>query len=267
MTVISANNPARYIPIVNQGNLYVDGLQTIQSGDFTQRIFAGQARDSTNSNDIVVPNALQINIDTIGPNGLDQGILAPQTFYAVYVIGDSTGANPSAGLFSLNYKTSPLMPVGYDLFRRIGWMLTTATIQVKTVRLWQMGTGKTRTYYYDAANPIVLTNGHATSPTAVSVASAFPIASTAAGANLSVEAYAIVTYTTASSANTVTFGASTNINGPTVVLSNGSVSTMIHPVWLPVRISGNPALPTFQYKTTSTSDSVSVAICAFRDYL
>lgn len=266
--MISTNNPPNYFPIINSGSLYVDGLQTVQAGLFQQYIEVGQARDSTNSNDIIVPNRLTINIDSIGPNGLDNGIISPQTFYGVYVIGDSTKSNPTAGLLSLNYNSSPVMPFGYDLFRRIGWMLTNSTIQAQTERLWTMGTDKTRTYYYDTGPVSVLTGGNATSPAQVSMAGVVPIAYAPQATNLVVEAYCRVTYSSASSANTVSFGISTSINLPIVSISNGAVATTVSNIWLPVRITNtSPPIPAIQYKTTSASDSVSLAVFAFRDYL
>ena len=75
-----------------------------------------------------------------GANGLDTGVLATNTWYYIWVIGDSSGANPTEGILSLSPGApfgagaagtpsgiSPVLPGGYDLFRRIGSCRTEGT--------------------------------------------------------------------------------------------------------------------------------------------
>ena len=62
---------------------------------------------------------LPLNITTAGVGGLDTGVEAANTWYAVYIIGDSTGANTPNTLLSVSF-TAPTLPIGYDKFRRVG---------------------------------------------------------------------------------------------------------------------------------------------------
>lgn len=60
------------------------------------------------------------DITVSGANGLDTGAPANSTWYAVFVITNSTGSLIAA-LLSLS-GTAPTMPGGYTLFRRVGWV-------------------------------------------------------------------------------------------------------------------------------------------------
>lgn len=73
--------------------------------------------------ELVVSSLITIDGSSTGVNGLDTGSLVLDTFYHVYLIGDSSGANAPAGLFSLS-ATAPALPAGYDVFRRLSAMLT-----------------------------------------------------------------------------------------------------------------------------------------------
>ena len=113
-------------PIVNAGLKYANGLQLAWASDETITIAAGAARDSSNTNDIVLDASVTVSNIVSGANGLDTGSVAANTMYAVYLIGDSTGYESTAGLLSTD-ASSPNLPGGYDMYRRIGWVLTDAT--------------------------------------------------------------------------------------------------------------------------------------------
>src|ERR1700743_3615216 len=110
-------------PIVNRGALYVNGLEFEVFAFFLLFIHEGAARDSTNTNDIVLNSSLVLNGQNVGPNGTDDAPITPNTRYAVHVIGDSNNNNPTAGLLSLS-ASNPNLPSGYDMFRRVGWIYT-----------------------------------------------------------------------------------------------------------------------------------------------
>lgn len=145
------STPRPNIPMENAGNLYINGLKvSVGATSLLLSVSPGQARDSTNTNDIflpgdgVTPAATIINAANNGLNGLDTGTIDNDLFYAVYVIGSSlygniSPTNPSAPSnqiepFPFNYKPSgcilslsfvrPVLPEGYDMFRRIGVVLT-----------------------------------------------------------------------------------------------------------------------------------------------
>lgn len=150
-------------PMVNAGILYINGLGVSYLSGTTLSVAVGAARNSTNQNDIINDSVLTINAATNGANGLDSGSLANNTTYYVYIIGDSLGHQPvtdiitqvstmapgttivrgtvvaegvvaqppstinnhpgTAALLSTS-ATAPVLPVGYDMFRRIGTVLT-----------------------------------------------------------------------------------------------------------------------------------------------
>ena len=209
-------------PLNKAGTLYVNGLG-ISPGTTTLKVAmaAGAARDSTNQADIVLPTAVSINFGANGANGLDTGAIAASTFYYVYVIGSSLSANPEinediqvstiggttlngtvltqttvtqpaasvannpqpAGLVSLS-ATAPVLPLGYDMFRRVGAVLTGGGSTV--LPFWQddNNDGTNRTMWYDA--PIsVLGATAAAAFTAQSLAVAVPVIALA-GANTKV---------------------------------------------------------------------------------
>ena len=62
-----------------------------------------------------------------GANGLDYGTLAASTNYGVWLIGDSRGYNPVAAVLSLTSNAYPLMPLGYDSMRLIGFADTNSS--------------------------------------------------------------------------------------------------------------------------------------------
>lgn len=158
-------------PIVNAPNLYVDNLQLSYSTTTALAMAAGRARDSSNVNDIIVSAAVTIDATVQGEvNGLDQGALANNTFYAVYAIGDSTQNNAAGGLLSTSFS-APLLPVGYDMYRRVGAVLTNGSAEI--LAFYQYGSDKTRQMWYDVAIS-ELSGGSATTFTAVDLATSVP---------------------------------------------------------------------------------------------
>jgi hypothetical protein len=144
------------IPMVNLGYKNIQGgrLSSVLVAVRTLTIAAGQFRDSTDTNDIVLPALVTVNGAVNGANGLDTGVLVLNTFYAVYVIassifGGSTQSDsylPPAGLISTN-ATTPLLPAGYDMFRRIGFVLTDGAVNFLPFR--QTGDSVDRWMWYD----------------------------------------------------------------------------------------------------------------------
>ncbi len=141
------------IPIVNLGNLYLSGLNLTYVTTTTFSVAAGQARDSTDVNDIVLDTAATVNVRVNGANGLDTGTLAANGMYYVFIVGDSTKYNDACALISLS-STAPVLPAGYDMFRRIGAIKGNATAAPNTLILpfHQRGKGLDRAMYY--ATPI-----------------------------------------------------------------------------------------------------------------
>ncbi len=155
-------------PIVNQPNLYMNGL--ILSNNATTPhtkldIAAGQCRDSNNILDINLGNYLNqgnaaltansatvVNFGINGAGGLDTGSLAASTFYYVFAIADSSGKNQPSALASLS-ASAPLLPFGYDSIRLLGAVKSDASPFL--LAFYAVGNGLSRFFEWDA--PIAIT--------------------------------------------------------------------------------------------------------------
>jgi hypothetical protein len=243
------------IPVVNAANLYVDNLQVSWVSGTALTMAAGAARDSTNVNDIVLAASTSINAAANGVNGLDTGILANSTFYAVHVIGDSSQNNDPAALLSLS-ATAPALPAGYDMFRRVAWVLTSGAAAI--LNFWQYGSDKTRDIFYDAGIS-ELSGGNATSYAAINLASSVPV--TAGEVRLD------VSLTPAVAGDLASFipGLSSATNG--IVRFSAPVATVaqIDSVIVPMELVSS--VPTIQYKVSAGGDALSVLCTGYIDYL
>lgn len=135
---------------------------------------AGECRDSTNTFDIEVPNVTNFSVGINGLNGLDTGTIAASTWYYVYAIGSSMSLSPSGLLLSLSNQR-PTMPFNCDGFRLIGAELTDGSSNFVNRRV--VGINNERSFIWDSP-PTVLTNGAATTPTAIDLSSAVPVINT-----------------------------------------------------------------------------------------
>jgi hypothetical protein len=155
--------------------MYVNGMRLAFVSTTTFTVSQGLCRNSTNVNDIniglplnvaatqtgelPVPaggGAVTVDITTTGAGGLDNGTLAASTFYAVHAIGDSTGNNAGSAIISTSL-TAPVLPGGYDMFRRIGFIKTDGASHVLPFR--QEGLSTDRWMWWDAAIATGVTSG------------------------------------------------------------------------------------------------------------
>ncbi|MBZ0296086.1 MAG: hypothetical protein K8L99_26235 [Anaerolineae bacterium] len=99
---------------------YISGLAVDCDGtDVT--IGIGACGDGGNSRTMINGSTITIDPDTVGANGLDSGSLSANTWYYVWLIQNLETFNVR-GLLSTS-PTSPTMPTGYTLKRRIGSVL------------------------------------------------------------------------------------------------------------------------------------------------
>lgn len=161
-------------PIVNAGYLDLQGLElSFIAGGTTLGVAAGQARDGTNTNDILLPTAVIINAATNGViNGLDTGVLAASTLYAVFAVGSSNSIGNPGAILSLSY-TSPSLPFGYDMCRYIGTVRTSGGSVI--LDFTQAGHGVDRSIWYAAAIATPITAGAATSFTKADCVGLIPL--------------------------------------------------------------------------------------------
>lgn len=159
------------LPIVNAPYLEVDGLQIAVVDDETATVQTGRARNSTNENDIILETAVTLNNLNNGLNGLDTGTVAASTLYSLYLVGDSTNTNDAGVVMSLS-ASAPLLPVGYDMYRKIGYLRTDGTSDF-LLGYWS-GSGRERIFMYDAPIATAITAGASTTDAAVSLATFVP---------------------------------------------------------------------------------------------
>lgn len=242
-------------PIVNAGLLYVNGLGIAKTAAKVISMASGASRDSTDTNDIILNSSISINGANVGANGVDVAAIVLNSFYAVYVIGDSTDYQPVAGLLSLN-ATAPSLPTTYDMYRRVGWVLTDGSANI--LQFWQYGTGQQRMYYYDVGIS-ALSGGSSTTYANVSLVASVP--------PLATEVLFNVAYTPNAAgdiAHFLPFGSSAT-NG-IIQFGYGVAGGAVQVGMATVPCALNSGVPTIQYKVI-TSDALTLLTLGYKDII
>lgn len=238
-------------PIENAGMLYITGMKLSFNTTALIDVAAGQCRNSTNINDIIMSTGVTINTALTGAGGLDQGTIANSTLYNVFAIGDSTGYSTTSALIST--ASSPLMPYGYDMFRLIGHVKTDGSALILAFR--QTGNDSTRRMTYDTLIQ-VLNAGAATSFTNVDCSASVP--STAKAVVLQC-AYTPATAGTNQLKLRCDGSASTNGS----VQANGTVNAVVAQSQLFVPVAAG----IFEYLVSNGSDAATINLSAYDDEL
>jgi hypothetical protein len=92
-------------------------------------IAVGQARSDDNTYDITLASDTALSLASTGANALDTGTVTSATWYHVFAISKAEGVS-AATLASTNIS-SPTMPSGYTLKRRIGSIYSDADVSVQ----------------------------------------------------------------------------------------------------------------------------------------
>lgn len=240
-------------PIVNAGLTYVNGLTLTHVDDETITLSAGAARDSSNTNDIILDAAVTLDGSTVGANGVDVTAFEASKLYAVYAIGDSTGYNATAGLFSLD-TDQPALPGGYDMYRRIGWARTDGSSDL--LAFWQFGEGEQKVYYYDVGIS-ELSAGSSATYAEIDLATSVPPIAT--------QVIFDVAYTPDGATDVAEFlpFGSTATDG-IVRFGYGVAGAQVGQAVIPCRLDSG--VPKIQYKVTS-GDALTLLVTGFYDYL
>lgn len=249
---MSINGPNT--PIVNARLAYVNGLQLSWLTTTTFSMASGAASNSNDVNDIELSAPVTNLITSVGPNGVDIAAAVASSFYAVYVIGDSTAYQPTASLISLN-ATTPALPFGYDMFRRVGFILTDGSAHV--LKFWQYGNGSGKDMWYDT--PIAtaaITTG--TSYATQSLATGIPA--------IACETFLKVQYTANSATNVVNMGPFGSTPTAAMVIFGYGVAAQQQGMAV-VPCALNVAVPTIEHKETSASDALVLLVSGYRDNL
>lgn len=242
-------------PIVNARIAYVNGLQLAWVNTTSFTMAAGAASNSNDINDIILPAQVTNLITSVGVNGVDIAAAVASSFYAVYVIGDSTGYQPTASLISLNL-TTPSLPFDYDMYRRVGYILTDGSAHV--LKFWQYGNGSGKDMWYDTpiATPAITTS---TTYVTQSLAAGVP--------PIVCEAFLKYTYGPATAGNNFQIGpyGSTPSAAMIEVASPVITVTAIGPLVVPTAL--NAGVPTVEHKESSASDTLALLVSGYRDNL
>lgn len=230
--------------------LDVFGLQIAKASATSLTMALGQARDANNVVDLVLGGTVTIDATVNGANGLDTGSLANNTWYYVYLIGSSLNYSATAAIISTS--STPLMPSGYDSYRRIGFALTDGAASFLAFDVY--GDGNLRKYYWDAVST-ELTAGASTSFADVDLTSSVPPTSTLAYLN-----WKFVPQAAGNLANLRKKGSSSTTN----VQITGSVASQPNAGFLTMNTS---AVQVVQYKVANASDALTLYCYGFEDFI
>ena len=270
------------IPIVNAGLLYVNGFATtmgtldVGTGLFctTISIGPGRCRDSTDTNDIILPQlfntatppvAVNYILNTAAHgvvNGLDIGVLAATTLYAIYAIGDSTQYNPNGTLLSTSF-TQPNLPAGYDMFRRIGAVLSNGA-GTGILAFHQRGSGSGRSTYYAVPLATAVTVGASTAFAPVTLTTWVPTTASSVYILSALTSDAGGTRTVVYSADAQVTIAHAATAGEVISSSPASVVTSAS---LTVPDTSAAGVQTIQYAVSNAGASLAVSVQGFQDQL
>jgi len=240
--------------IVNYPFSNISGLKVSWASNTTLTVAAGVCRDSTNTIDMTLSAAATINAAVVGANGIDTGTFAASKCYAVHLIGDDAGFSATKALLSLS-QTAPVLPSGYNIFRRIGWAFSDSSTHF--ILLDVCGDGLVREYVYD--EPVAaLAAGTSATFAAVALTEKVP-----AVADLTVRLQLDLVPNAAGDAAYIRSGGSSATNGAVMY---GSVASKKSSQELSVVSKLVTAAPTIEYKVTA-SGSLNALILGFTDRL
>lgn len=264
-------------PIYSLPFLYISGLNISIASTTVLAIAPGQARDSNDNIDMPVgfPNlqgnsvpavlyqnyqpGLLINSAVVGANGIDTGALAASTQYAVYLIGDSRGYLPVAGILTLTSNVLPKLPLGYDSYRLIGFQATggSSTFVYATSKPQNM-VGALQ--YINQPPVSVLSGGNATSYTAIDLTTNTAIPTTTLQ-NIIVTL--LVVFTPLAANDVVRFrptGSAATVNVPTIT---GVAAGVAQTQYLTMIAGVGSSKPEIDYLVSVSGDAVSVSVVSW----
>lgn len=254
---------------------YVSGLALTYGTTTTLTVGAGSCTDSSNSNVIVLEEAVTLDLTIDGPGGIDTGVLTASTFYAVYVIASTsypgvennseqeTYENPFPPSAVLSpYVTEGTVPTpslnyAYDIYRYVGSVYIDASSHVTI--FYQSGAGSDRDMLYDAAIASSVTAGTSTTYANVDITESVPYP------GLKVFARVALTPNSAASQTILAPYGSTSTGGQNLV--KGQVAAVVNEEVISCICASNSGAPYLLYKTTSASDSVAISVSGYVDQL
>ena len=263
-------------PIYSLPHLYIDGMNISVASTTVLAIAPGACRDAANTIDMeigyenlqgdVLPATLYagyipgllINAATNGAGGLDAGSLGASLQYAVYLIGDSRGYLPVAGILTLTSNPLPLVPLGYDSYRLLGFIETDGSNHF--VYATHKPQNMKYALQYILQPPVsVLSGGNATTFTAIDLTTNTAVPTTTL-ANIVVTLQ--VTFTPVAAGDVVTFRPTGQTTGAywTII---GAAAGVAQTQYLVMIAGVGSSKPEIDYLVTSSSDAVSVSVVSW----
>ncbi len=167
------NIPAEQMPFK-----YIYGLQISNNATTPYKIVdvaIGQCRDSNDDVDMVYSAATSVSALVNGLNGLDTGSLTTSSFYKIFAISDSSNKKPAGFIMTLATNTAPVVPLGYDSSRLIGFVLTDSGSNILPFSMSTSASGNLRYIQYGTPLAVTVTSsGTATTYTSMSLTTGVP---------------------------------------------------------------------------------------------
>ena len=264
-------------PIYGLAHLYISGMNISVASTTVLAIAPGQCRDSQDVIDMPIgfanlqgnvypatqfqnyQPAIFINSAINGANGLDAGSLAASTQYAVYVIGDSRGYNQVAAILSLTSNAYPLIPMGYDSYRLIGFIETDGSSHfVYATHKPQNMVGALT--YFNSPPVSVLSGGNATTFTAIDLTASSAIPTTTLP-NVIVEL--LVTFIPLAIGDVVEFRPTGSSATAGLVTITGVAAGVAQTQYVQVIAGVGSSKPEIDYLVSVSGDAVSVSVVSW----
>lgn len=272
------------IPLQAQPFLYISGLNISVASTTVLAVAPGQCRDSNDNLDMsyyfppasnvqfaeqhnngLIPTPVNSSINILGfpiplflnsavtgINGLDTGILAASTNYAVWLIADSRGIKPNGGIISLTSNAAPLLPLGYDSYRLLGFADTDSSTHFIAANILNAVNFKG---YFVSPAASVLSGGNATSFTAIDLSTPIPTTT-----DVNVVAILTVTFTPLAAGDTIQFrptGSSATTNLPTIT---GQTAGVAQTNYISLICGVGSSKPEIDYKVSVSGDAASISV-------
>ena len=175
----------------------------------------------------------------------------------MYLVGDPVTSNLSGCMISLN-QTTPLLPFGYSVFGKIGYVTTDASSHF-LLGYWTAGIGSARTFFYDAPQATAITAGHGTTYTNVNLITLVP-------ASVERPVWISTSYVPATAGNTLKMqpgnatGDAITITGQVAAIAVTSNSLLM----AQTVVISTVASPVINYKEANASDAVAINVAGYQ---
>lgn len=245
--------------VVFQPNLYVDGLLPSYDSSSTVILSPGQCRDSTNIYDMGISEEITVSTAYAGINGLDQGEVGAGAWYYLHVIGDTLGFNLPATVLSLS-PTNPVLPSGYDVFRRVACVGVDGGSDLKQFTCIGQGTYRQYDWNVEFSIAKILSSGNATTYTDVSVNGFCPPVC---------QRITLLSGFVPHTAGNLFYLIPQNAPETALLQFSGTVASVVatNQIRMLSSFDGDTGLQTISYRVTQSTDTLSLYVIGFEDFL